>query len=76
MNRRAKDMVLGTFFAFLLWATLAEGADFHAGRADCSSLDAAEFFLPMRIEETSSWVMVGHGVLAPAWHQREETDSE
>ena len=32
---------------FLVWAALAEGADVRAGRADCSSLDAAEFFFPM-----------------------------
>lgn len=40
-------MSLGTLLAFLMWAALAEGADLSAGRADCSSLDAAEFFFPM-----------------------------
>src|SRR5262245_8575536 len=42
-------MWLATFLVFLLWATLAEGADVRAGRADCSTLDAAEFFFPMRV---------------------------
>lgn len=35
--------------AFLVWAVFAEGADVPAGRADCSSLDAAEFFFPMKV---------------------------
>ena len=35
--------------AFLVWAALAEGADVSAGRADCSSLDAAELFFPMSV---------------------------
>ena len=26
-------------------------------------------------ERTSSWVMVGYGVLAPVWHQKREEDS-
>jgi len=42
-------MRLGILLAFLVWASLAEGADVSAGRADCSGPDAAEFFFPMGV---------------------------
>ena len=39
-------MSIVTVLVFLLWATIAEGAALPAGRADCASLEVAEFFFP------------------------------
>lgn len=42
-------MSIVTVLAFLLWATVAEGAALPAGRADCASLDVAELLFPKSI---------------------------
>ena len=42
-------MTVTIVLAFLLWATVAQGAEILAARADCASLDAAEFFFPQRV---------------------------